>query len=244
MSENSREHFYQYYTVPLKFLWFELDDPSNADIKARLIEIVEYSIIRFTNSKSERENDRERLYFKQWKNFNLSPGTYQNALETHRKYAEQLKQGDIITSIRATYLVDALKGRFPYDLLLLLAAVKSVIGMKNFAHTTKAALVNRMYGERNCTLSHYLFNKFVNRARVRGVLNVIPAARGYFVSVKYKDTETFKAAIKTRMEKHLFMQSDAIHAGRELIDLRKQHMRSLKEQNNKVEDEDSIKNKE
>ena len=146
------------------------------------------------------------------------------------KLNNAVKERDIYTSLKTDYLFDVLNGKFPFSLLILLAAVKSVIGKKNFTKTYMDVLIKRMYGH-PITITRYMFNKLIRQARERKLFLMIAVRRGYYVSTKIRNIEDFKKKIEARKISYVNKQVESREAGIYLDSLDKTLKEKLKHVN-------------
>jgi hypothetical protein len=204
-----------YFTFPLKFLWF---DP--VEKEENLNKVIAWSIYKFMIEKCSPGNDKER--YKKAQSFLSFHGNNLNStLRLYNEMNYELTPGDIYTSIKTSYLFEARDNVFPFELLVLLAAVKSVIGHKhNFKKTYQKFLIRRMYGT-DKPINRYQFNKLIDNATARGLFALIPAGRGYYVSIRYKSNE-LREQVKQRIIKYEGKRNERAEASRELMNLRKE----------------------
>jgi hypothetical protein len=117
----------------------------------------------------------------------------------------QHSTGDIPTSVKTSYLIDVINDRLDPELLLLLAAVKSIIGYKNYARTTRAFIFKRMYGGNPWRkLTRYFFEKLRDIAVEKNMLVMITTFPGFYVSIRHTVDELEKEIceyLKKRNEK-------------------------------------------
>jgi hypothetical protein len=221
---------YYYFSFPIKFLWHDPKEEQPFNEKKRVNEVIDYSIIKYSLSgKCGNGNDEER-YNDAKRQLEWLDGSYQSANANYSLLIGTVKERDIYTSIKSEYMFDALNGKFPFRLLLLLASVKSVIGKKNFTKTYKTVLLQRMYGHPN-ELTRYRFNKMISQAKDRGLFTMIPTRRGYFVSTKYRKTDDFKKKIEARKISYVNKQVESLEAGIYLDSLDKTLKEKLKRVN-------------
>ena len=108
--------------------------------------------------------------------------------------------GDIPTSLKIDYLIDARDGKLDFKHLLLVAAVKSILGEKNFHSTTNLYVYKRMMGD--CPwreLTRYWIDKLFKEAMRKNLLSKVsggPGFKGYYVSIKYRPVELGNQVIK------------------------------------------------
>jgi hypothetical protein len=118
--------------------------------------------------------------------------------------------GEIPTSIKKNYLLDVRNGKLDPELLLLLAAVRSIIGKRNYTRTTSGFIYNRMFGDipwREFT--RYWFDKLIDVAMTRGILTKLsggPGFRGFYVSIEFKPEELSKKIINSLAYKNNAIQ--------------------------------------
>ena len=167
------------------------------------------------------DGSRENQYKIAQSLLNFTGGTLQDTEKSFRAMKIISMTGDIYTSVKTSYLFDARNNGLQFELLLLVAAVKSVIGFKrNFTKTYREVLIRRMYG---CDkpINRYQFNKLIDHATSRGLFTLIPAGRGYYVSIRYKVDE-LKEQLKLRINKYESQRIKRIKAGKDLMNLRKE----------------------
>jgi hypothetical protein len=209
-----------YFTFPLKFLWFPQGE-NNLNIRNRLNEIICWSIIRFIQSGKCGSGTNEAKFKKAQKLLSFCGASYNRDFTAFSNLQPLVKDGDIYTSIKTSYLFEARDGKFPIPELLLLAAVKSVIGPKrNFTKTYRSVLTRRMFGD-NIVFPRYRFDKIMNSATDRGLFKKIPAGKGFYVSVRYRTIMEFQEAISSRILNHTDKKAASAKAGHELIELKK-----------------------
>ena len=169
---------------------------------------------------------------------NISGGDIQTVIASYQKLNEFLAQfenghgKDGYTSIQTGVLLDARDGKIPVDMFALLAAVKSIIGRRNFNKTSRGVIVSRMIGAKSTAVlaelladpilqaqyskydNRYRFNKLMERTIMRGFLLKIPAGRGFFISTRYADLDDFYAAMRQRQERYILRITQAKKIGR------------------------------
>jgi hypothetical protein len=136
----------------------------------------------------------------------------------------EFSDGDIPTSIRKDYLIDASKGNLKPDLLRYLAACKSIIGTRrNFARTTWDFVITRMYGENSVFKpTKYSMLKLADEAMGRKICTRIsePGCHGFYISIRYKPLQLANE-IKKRMSHRAAKKIEAQNAGIEISNHRK-----------------------
>lgn len=206
-----------YFTFPLKLLWVK--DPTK--YKQAIQDCIDYSIYKFMKSGKCGEGDGSSKLERAHELLHFSGGDIGTICETGRRITQTINPGDIYTSVKTSYLFDARDGKFQIELLLLVAAVKSIIGHKrNFTNTNMLFILRRMYG-RDYTMSRHKFNKLKDNALSRRILTIIPASRGYYVSIRYSASE-LKEAVIQRITKYESKKIEAAQAGKDIAILRRQ----------------------
>ena len=93
---------------------------------------------------------------------------------------------DVPTSLKTAFLKDTIEGKISPELLLFLAAIKSIIGHRNFTKTTREYIEQRMFNSnpwRKCTRTW--FDNLLNGAFDRKFMSKISCYRGYYISICY-----------------------------------------------------------
>jgi hypothetical protein len=212
-----------YFTFPIKFLW-----PANYEDKEKTItECIRYSIYLYMKSGECGSGTLETKLDIARKKLHFSGSTIHAITETGEFLSKTVNEDEIITSVKTSYLFEARDGKLKLDLLLLLAAIKSIIGRRNFAKAYKNLIIYRMYGY-DASITRYKFNKLVSAAIARRMLTVISAGRGYFVSIRYTPGELAEA-VKEKIIKYSAKQAEVAKAGHDIQALK----RKLKCENKK-----------
>ena len=97
-------------------------------------------------------------------------------------------------------MFDCRNGEMEDDLLLLIAAVRSIIGQRNFCKSYREVITRRMYGGDGHNLSRWRFDKLFNKAQTRHLCTRVPAGRGFYISVRYR-TDQLVLAVENRITK-------------------------------------------
>jgi len=110
--------------------------------------------------------------------------------------------GVIPTSVKKEYLIDARDGNLNPEYLLLLAAVKSILGYRNLVRTTNQFVFERMMGDNPWRkYTRYWIEKIFNEAMMKNMLSRVSGGqgcRGYYVSIRYRPEEVSRE-IKKRL---------------------------------------------
>jgi len=151
----------------------------------------------------------------------VAPGDFKfrvwEIMEGHYKWIP----GEPPTSVKKSYLADAMNGKLAPELLLLLAAAKSIIGNRNFTKTGNAFIVERMFGGNPWRRpTRYWLDQLFETAMVRGILAKVPDRRGYYISIKLKPDTLSKAVIESLKYK-ADKRSAAQKASQEIADFKK-----------------------
>lgn len=201
---------YAYFTFPLKFLWEKRID------KGPLLNmIIDWSIYNFMITKLHENTDEEK-YVTVQNLLNFEGGSLVQTKANFSTLNSSVTTNEIYTSVKTTVLFDVRNEIVPFNHLLLLAAVKSVIGKRNYNLTYKNVLIKRMYGNRR-SITRYSFNKLMDAVINRGFFQKIPAGRGYYVSTKYRDIEEFEKAIVRNIKKYKTKKVKSNEAGRRIL---------------------------
>jgi len=213
-----------YFTFPLKFLWF--DDP--AEKYETLQSIVEWSIYEFMLTGqvgngmggAALKRASEKLDIRHTQHVD-------NYRETWRRLFQRKLPGDVYTSVKTSYVFDARDGKLQIELLLMIAALKSIIGnRRNFAKTTRNYIVERMYG--GCKqVTRYQFDKLKDAAVAKRMFTIIPARKGYFISIRYSPTE-LKEIVIQRVTKYQDKKKEVTQASQEIITLQQKYRTTKK----------------
>lgn len=206
-----------YFTFPLKLLW--VTDPS--EYKQTIQDCIDYSIYKFMMSgKCGDGNDSSKL-LKARKLLNFSGGVCNVYSNAGRKIAPTINKGDIYTSVKTSYLFDARENLLKTELLLMVAAIKSIIGHKrNFAKAYTAVIIRRMYGYEK-PVSRRQFTKLVSDGMAKRMFTLIPAGRGYYVSIRYT-AEQLKHEVTSRITKYEGKRIEAAQAAKDIRAVKKQ----------------------
>jgi hypothetical protein len=117
------------------------------------------------------------------------------------------KKSDPPTSVKNTYLTDTLKGRMKPSLFLLIAAVKSIIGHRNYCDTTREYIFERMYGtEPKRAFRRVFFDNLVDKAIEKKMMVKLSDYRRYYVSIKLSVDELEKEINKYNSKKNELKQ--------------------------------------
>ena len=206
-----------YFTFPLKLLW--MSDPSKQ--QQTLQDCICYSVYSFLNSgkcgdgtdSSKLKNAQEILY--------LTGGTIEYYKKTGIRISQTITKGDIYTSVKTSYLFDARDNILKLELLLMVAAIKSIIGPKrNFAKSYTAVIIRRMYGHEK-PITRRQFAKLVSDGMAKRMFTLIPAGRGYYVSIRFTAAE-LKEKVMQNITKYEGKRIEAAQAGKDIRTLRKQ----------------------
>lgn len=193
-----------YFTFPLKFIWVFYKDleTTDSEITERLQEIISYSIYWYMcNHLKEITNISER-YEKAKKDLNIHGGTLEVTTSNYKKLQSMVTGREIYTSVKTAFLLDARDGKFPFNTLLLICAVKSLIGTRNFCRTNREAIIKRMFGTNSGkNFSRRQFDNLRVSSAQKGLLTIISAGRGYYVSVRYKPKQLAEE-VKKHIEKY------------------------------------------
>ena len=103
----------------------------------------------------------------------------------------EIGTGEIPTSIKRDYLIDVRDGKLRPDLLLLLAAVRSIIGVnRNMSSTNNSFIYSRMMGDEPWRkYTRYYIDKLFAEAMRKNMLAKVSGGqgcRGYYVSIRYR----------------------------------------------------------
>ena len=211
----------RYFTFPLRLLWFT--DPAD---KTKTIEnVIDYSVFKFMESGECGDGNNEEKYKVAQKRLNFKGGTVTGCLKAGQNLIP--KEKEVYTSVKTSYLFDARDNSLKLELLLLVAAIKSIIGSRNFTKTNRQFIIRRMYG-RDHPMTRYRFDKLVSEAMTRRMLTIIPAGRGYYVSIRYTPEE-LKETVMQRITIHEGIRIEAAKAGKDIATLRK-HYKSTYQQ--------------
>lgn len=214
---------YKYFTFPLKFLHVP-----PAGYKIRFDLILRWSIYEFlrrqTFDPETSVEEKERWISKVLDFDGGSLDSWQAGWQTLQKLIEGR---EMYTSVRTSYLFEARDGELDPNLLLLVAAVRSIIGPKRrFVKTNRLAVVGRMYGNPD-RMTRYKFDKLCDTAVGRGMLSRIPAGRGFYVSIRY-DVDKLVSAVESRVNKEKTIRQQQVEAGRRIAMLKLQWNCKLK----------------
>ncbi len=114
--------------------------------------------------------------------------------------------GIIPTSVKRDYLVEAREGKLNPEYLLLLAAVKSILGKRNFTRTTNATVFKRMMGiDPWRKFTRYWMDKLFTETMMKNMLTKVsggPGCKGYYVSIRYRPEELSKKIKKMMLAYH------------------------------------------
>jgi hypothetical protein len=205
-----------YFTFPLKFLWFT----NPADKVKAMQDCIDYSTYKFMESGKCGNGKPDNRLVKAREILCFTGGTAANYKNVGIRLSNTIIKGDIFTSVKASYLFEARDGALRLELLLMIAAVKSIIGHKrNFSKTNRLFILHRMYG-RETAVTRYQFDKIAREAIGRRLLTLIPAGRGYYVSIRFA-TDELKEAVMERMEKHQINRTETAEAGKDIMTFRK-----------------------
>jgi len=144
-----------------------------------------------------------------------------------------LDSHDIYTSINTSVFFDARDGKLSFELLLFLAAVKSIIGKRNFTKTYKSVIINRMYGDKKKTISRYRFDILMDAAIQRKLINKIPAGRGFYISTRYIDSVEFTKAIIEKIKSYNKAKEERLLNGSLILSFKKEITQNLKNERGK-----------
>ena len=216
MNKGIKNHGH-YFTFPLKLLWF--NDP--AKYKQAIADCINYSIFEFMESGQCGRSIMEKLTnSKELLNFS-GERSYADYSKDHKRISQTITKGDIYTSVKTSYLFDARDGKLQLELLLMVAAIKSIIGHKrNFAKAYTAVIIRRMYGH-EMPLSRRQFTKLVSDGMAKRMFNLIPAGRGYYVSIRFTAAE-LKETVMQRITKYEGKRIEAAQAGKDIRTLKNQ----------------------
>ena len=216
-NDKSTQNHGHYFTFPLMFLWVEPDE-----FKSRCGLIVGWSIIRFIESGAMNGTNDQR-YKQAQAALNFSGGTYKGSKDSYDVLQRIVKAGTIYTSVKTSYLFDARDGKLLPDLLLLIAAVRPIIGKRNFTKTYREVILERMYnGMPWAKLTRYSFDKLFNAASSKGMVTRIPAGRGYYVSIRWS-TEQLKKRIIERVTIYQEQKKLQADSGKEIAALKRSY---------------------
>lgn len=220
MNKDTKKHG-QYFTFPLKFLWVTPEE-----IKQRCNQITAWSVIWYTINRIH-DMDREKAFNEAQKQLHVVQFDYNWSWQKYQELNKLITGGEIYTSVKTSYLFDTREGKFNPDLLRLVAAVKSVIGKRNFAKTYRNIIVQRMYGEDSGRMTRYSFNKLCDEAISRRMFTRIPAGRGFFVSTRYDVTDLHKV-ITTKIKNYHEKKIRAAEAGQDIAMLKREYQQKYR----------------
>jgi len=217
-----------YFTFPLKFLHV-----SPAEYKERFAKIIHWAIyaliLRDTSAYSASNYDKEqRIRTK----LNFKGGKLSEWKSDWKELQNLMTGGEIFTSVKTDYLFEARDGKLNPDLLLLVAAVKSVIGKYNFKHTYMMTIVQRMYGNPD-HLTRHSFNKLCNTACAKGMMTKLPAGRGFYVSIRYK-SDQLAEAVMSRITRYQAEMQKQVEAGKKIAALKRNYQIRIERAPNSV----------
>ena len=216
MSKFTENHGH-YFTFPLKLLWF--NDPAKHE--QTIQDCIDYSIYKFMESGKCGNGTDSSKFEKAHELLNFSGGTIDKYENTGRRISQTITTGDIYTSVKTSYLFDARENILKLELLLMVAAIKSIIGHKrNFAKAYTAVIIRRMYGH-EMPLSRRQFTKLVSDGMAKRMFTLIPAGRGYYVSIRFTSNE-LKEIVMQRITKYEGKRIEAAQAGKDIRTLKKQ----------------------
>jgi len=244
-----REKF-TYFSFPLRFIHPYKEHQSDTEYKEidsdRLTMIISYAIVQYGNkinignqqwqNVDPKLKAREELIYRYdlaKKLLHLTGGDFDTAFERYKKLHTDfnINENEIYTSIQTDIFFDARERKLPIDILRLHAAVRSLILNRNFCKTYMKVLLHRMYGqdqEKKDKITRYKFNKLLKIATNRGLINVISAGRGYYVTIRYKNTMEFETAImqriklyQARKEEYEKDHKDRLNAGNRIKELKR-----------------------
>jgi len=208
---------YKYFTFPLKFLHVP-----PAGYKIRFDLILRWSIYEFLRRTKFLDPETPVTEKERWirRALNFSGGNIASWKAGWDTLQELVTGGEVYTSIFADYLFEARDGGLDPNLLLLTAAIRSVIGPKRrFAKTNRQVIVERMFGS-PYRLTRYSFDKLCLAASNRGMMTRIPAGRGFYVSICLK-TDQLKQAVMDRVKNYEAKKLEQIEAGRQVANLKR-----------------------
>ncbi len=144
-----------------------------------------------------------------------------NTLERFRWTNEEQMGKDAYASVRTDLVFDAREGKLPSELFRFYVACKSIIGRRNFNSTSSNVLIMRMLGAKSKKAleailedsnntgakelfqklsKRYQFNKLLESVNGRSIATVIPATRGYYISISFS-LEQLTEAVKRNIAK-------------------------------------------
>ena len=216
MSKYTENHGH-YFTFPLKLLW--VNDP--AKYKQTIQDCIDYSIYKFMQSgKCGNGTDSAKLKIAH-ELLSFHGGAIAQYNSTGHRISQTITQGDIYTSVKTSYLFDARDNILKLELLLMVAAIKSIIGHKrNFTKAYTAVIIRRMYGH-EMPLSRRQFTKLVSDGMAKRMFTLIPAGRGYYVSIRFTSNE-LKEKVMQSITKYEGKRIEAAQAGKDIRTLKKQ----------------------
>jgi hypothetical protein len=133
--------------------------------------------------------------------------------------------GDIPTSVKTQYLHEVVAGTFDPELLLLIAAVKSIIGHKNYTRTTREFVFHRMYGGRPWRIfTEYFFKNLMYTAIERGFFVRLRTYPGFYISIGLtieKLEERLKDSWKKKNEPGIIAREKAKQASKRISEYKK-----------------------
>ncbi len=223
MSKYTENHGH-YFTFPLKLLWF--NDPVNQ--KKTIQDCIDYSIWKFMDSGKCGNGTDSSKHKKAQELLNFSGGTIDKYKNTYSRISQTITKGDIYTSVKTSYLFDARENILKLELLLMVAAIKSIIGHKrNFAKAYTAVIIRRMYGH-EMPLSRRQFTKLVSDGMAKRMFTLIPAGRGYYVSIRFTVNE-LREKVTQSITKYEGKRIEAAQAGKDIRTLKKQLFKEYKQ---------------
>ena len=219
MKDKDTDYRYKYFTFPLKFLHVP-----PVGYKQRFDLVVQWSIYEFIRRTKFLDQKTPIAEKERWvrQALNIEGGdmvTWENGWSA----LQELVTGkEIFTSVKTDYVFEARDGGLDPNLLLLTAAIRSVIGPKRrFAKTNRQVIVARMFGSPD-RLTRYSFDKLCLAASNRGMMTRIPAGRGFYVSICLK-TDQLKQAVMDRVKNYEAKKLEQIEAGRQVANLKRIH---------------------
>ena len=189
--------------------------------KQTIQDCIDYSIYKFIESGKCGNGTDSSKHKKAQELLNFSGGTIDKYKNTYSRISQTITKGDIYTSVKTSYLFDARENILKLELLLMVAAIKSIIGHKrNFAKAYTAVIIRRMYGH-EMPLSRRQFTKLVSDGMTKRMFTLIPAGRGYYASIRYTANE-LKEIVMHRIKKYEGKRIEAAQAGKDIRTLKKQ----------------------
>ncbi len=190
-------------------------DGHGFDYTGREFNVDEEVIKSFTEvfEKDKKFYDEAEFHYRVWqaaKLLEITINNMNNVIKLYEKGREKLENfqvqfgRDAWTSVRTDLLLSAKDERLSEDLFCLLAGVRSKIGRRNYVHTYKVEILNRMIGAKNDKTAEellknenirfyyekfknrYQFNKLIDKAVDRQLLTFLSCKRGYYVSIRFR----------------------------------------------------------